>query len=53
MRFRRLYLIIWLRQKRTFAFIKKVIICCLKKLFSTKKIEVWQNNFYDNADREC
>ena len=32
---------------------KKVIICCLKKLFSAKKIDVRQYNFYGNADREC
>ena len=22
-------------------------------MFSAKKIDVWQNNFYGNADREC
>ena len=53
MRFRHLYLIIWLREKLTFVFIKKVITCCLKKLFSAKKIDVWQNNFYGNANRKC
>ena len=42
-----------MREKLTFVFIKKVIICCLKRLFSAKKIDVWQNNFYGNADREC
>ena len=39
--------------KLTFVFIKNVIICCLKKLFSAKKIDVWQNNFYGIADRQC
>ena len=39
MRFHRLYLIIGLRGKLAFVFIKKkVIICCLKKLFSAKKL---------------
>ena len=32
---------------------KKVIICCQKKLFSARKNELWQNNFYGNADRDC
>ena len=42
-----------MREKRTFVFIKKVTICCLKKLFWATKFDVWQNNFYGNADREC
>ena len=40
-------------EKLTFVFIKKrVIICCQKKLFSARKNEQWQNNFYGNADRD-
>ena len=40
-------------EKLTFVLIKKVIICCQKKLFSVRKIELWQNNFHVNAHRNC
>ena len=53
MRFHRLYPIVWLRETLTFVFVKKVKICCLKKLFSVKTVDVWENNFYGNADTEC
>ena len=36
------------KEKLTFVFVKKFIICCLKKLYSAKKIDVWQNNIYGN-----
>ena len=42
-----------MREKLAFVFSKKVIVCCLKKLLSAKKFDVWQNNFYGNTDRTC
>ena len=54
MRFHRLYLIIGLREKLTFVFIKKKSYNLLpKEIVFSKKIDAWQNNFYGNVDREC
>ena len=32
---------------------KNVIICCRKKLLSSRKNIMWQMKFYGNADRDC
>ena len=40
-------------QKLTFVFIKKSYNFLPKEIVFSKKFDVWQNNFYGNADREC
>ena len=38
-------------EKPFICFYKKVIICCRKKLLSSRKNTMWQMKFYGNADR--
>ena len=40
-------------EKLTLVFIKKGYNMLSKKLLLARKNELWQNNFYGNADRDC